>query len=91
MIFKRKPDLTYADITPKAFYMGRRNFLLGLLATGAVVEAYKKLPGLISAAGNGSVPVPLNGVTKWPGSTTEPQTPIEKGDHVQQLLRIRHR
>jgi methionine sulfoxide reductase catalytic subunit len=78
MLFKRKPDLTYADVTPKALYMGRRNFLLGLLATGAAVEAYKKLPGLISAAGTGSVPVPLNGVSKWPGSTTEPQTPIEK-------------
>jgi sulfoxide reductase catalytic subunit YedY len=78
MLFKRKPDLTYADVTPKVLYMGRRNFLLGLIATGAAVEAYKKLPGLISAAGNGSVPVPLNGVTKWPGSTTEPQTPIEK-------------
>ena len=50
MLIKRQPDLTYADVTPKGFYMGRRNFLLGLLATGAAVEAYKKLPGLVSAA-----------------------------------------
>ncbi len=78
MLIKRQPDLTYADVTPKTLYMGRRNFLLGLVATGAAVEAYKRLPGLVSAAGTGSVPVKLSGVSKWPGSTTEPETPIEK-------------
>jgi methionine sulfoxide reductase catalytic subunit len=78
MLIKRKPDLTYADVTPKSLYMGRRNFLLGLLATGVAVEAYKKLPGLVSAKGTGSVPVKLNGVVKWPGSTTDTVTPIEK-------------
>jgi methionine sulfoxide reductase catalytic subunit len=78
MLVKKQPDLTYADVTPKTLYMGRRNFLLGLVATGAAVEAYKKLPGLVSAAGTGSVPVKLNGLVKWPGSTTETQTPIEK-------------
>ncbi len=78
MLTKRQPDLTYADVTPKGLYMGRRNFLLGLLATGVAVEAYKKLPGLVSASGTGSVPVKLNGVVKWPGSTTDALTPIEK-------------
>ncbi|MGA8012518.1 MAG: protein-methionine-sulfoxide reductase catalytic subunit MsrP [Candidatus Acidiferrales bacterium] len=78
MLIKRQPDLTYADVTPKGLYMGRRNFLLGLLATGAAVEAYKKLPGLVSASVIGSVPVKLNGVVKWPGSTMDTLTPIEK-------------
>ena len=78
MLIKRQPDLTYADVTPKGLYMGRRNFLLGLLATGAAVEAYKKLPGLVSASGIGSVPVKLNGVVKWPDSTMDTLTPIEK-------------
>jgi methionine sulfoxide reductase catalytic subunit len=77
MLIKKQPDLTYADVTPKTFYMGRRNFLLGLLATGAAVEAYKRLPALVSA-GAGSVPVKLNGLVKWPGSTTETETPIDK-------------
>ena len=27
---KKRSDLTYADVTPKGVYMGRRNFLLGL-------------------------------------------------------------
>jgi methionine sulfoxide reductase catalytic subunit len=78
VLVKKKPDLTYADVTPKSLYMGRRNFLLGLVATGAAVEAYKRLPGLVSSAATGSVPVKLNGLVKWPGSTTETQTPIEK-------------
>jgi sulfoxide reductase catalytic subunit YedY len=78
VLVKKKPELTYADVTPKALYMGRRNFLLGLVATGAAVEAYKRLPGLVSSAATGSVPVKLNGLVKWPGSTTETQTPIEK-------------
>ena len=78
MLIKKQPDLTYADVTPKTLYMGRRNFLLGLVATGAAVEAWKKLPRLVSAAGTGSVPVKLNGVVKWPGSTSDTQTPIEK-------------
>jgi methionine sulfoxide reductase catalytic subunit len=78
MLIKREPDLTYADVTPKTLYMGRRNFLLGLLATGVAVEAYKRLPGLVSATGNGSMPVKLDGLVKWPGSTTETQTPVEK-------------
>jgi len=29
MLIKRKPDLTYKDVTPKALYMGRRNFCSG--------------------------------------------------------------
>lgn len=56
MLVKKQPDLTYADVTPKALYMGRRNFLLGLVATGAAVEAYKRLPGLVTSAATGSVP-----------------------------------
>jgi sulfoxide reductase catalytic subunit YedY len=75
MLIKQKPDLTYADVTPKGLYMGRRNFLLGLVATGAVVEAYKKLPGLVSAASPGPAPVKLSGVIKGPYSTNENPTP----------------
>src|SRR5580704_1401472 len=60
--------------------MGRRNFLLGLVATGAAYEAYKKVPGWIALAGGkpAAAPVKLAGLMKWPGSTTETLTPIEK-------------
>jgi len=80
MLIKRKPDLTYADVTPKTLYMGRRNFLLGLAATGVAVEAYKKLPAMVALAAGRPAPAPvkIENLVKWPGSTTETQTPIEK-------------
>ena len=75
MLIKRQADLTYADVTPKGLYMGRRKFLVGLAATGAAVGAW---PGLVSAAAPGSPSVKLEGVVKWPGSSAEPQTPESK-------------
>jgi sulfoxide reductase catalytic subunit YedY len=81
VVIKRAPDLTYADVTPKGFYMGRRNFLLGLLATTGAVEAYKKGPDLFRGPGTGSTPVKLEGVVKWPGSTAEAITPEKDVTH----------
>jgi sulfoxide reductase catalytic subunit YedY len=75
VVIKKAPELTYSDVTPKGLYMGRRNFLLGLLATTGAVEAYKKGPDLFRGPGTGSVPVKLEGVVKWPGSTAEAITP----------------
>ncbi len=69
MPIKKKSDLTYADVTPKGLYMGRRNFLLGLLATTGAVEAYKKYPWLVSAAGPlGSMPVKIGNLNHGPYS-----------------------
>ena len=77
MLTKRAPELTYADVTPKGLYMGRRNFLLGVAVAGGAVAGWKKLPGFVAsrASGAGSVPVPLNGVVKGPFSTSEMTTP----------------
>src|ERR1700730_6239300 len=83
MLIKRKPDLSYSDVTPKGLYMGRRNFLLGLLATTGVVAGWKKFPGLFSGPGTGSVPAPLNvdGGVKWSYSTKEKVTPQNEVTH----------
>lgn len=81
MLIKRKPDLTYADVTPRGLYMGRRNFVLGALVTYGAVTAYRRLPNWFGGKAKGSVPVPIQGVRKWPGSTTEPMTPIAKTTH----------
>lgn len=81
MLIKRKPDLTYADITPKGLYMGRRNFLLGAIATYGAVSVYRRLPDWFGGRAKGSVPVPIQGARKWPGSTTETETPLEKTTH----------
>jgi methionine sulfoxide reductase catalytic subunit len=77
MLTKRNPELSYADVTPKGLYMGRRNFLLGVAVAGGAVAGWKKLPGLLAsrASGGGSVPTPLNGVVKGPFSTSETVTP----------------
>ena len=75
MVIKEKPDLTYADVTPKALYMGRRNFVLGLLATTGAVAGWKRLPSWLAGPATGTVPVPLDGVGKSPYSTNENVTP----------------
>ncbi len=81
MLIKPKPDLTYADVTPRGLYMGRRNFLLGALTTYGAVAAYRRLPTWFGGKAKGTVPVPIPDVKKWPGSTTEPETPLVKTTH----------
>jgi len=74
MVIKHREDLTYADVTPRGLYMGRRNFLLGLLGTYGAVATWKRLPSWLAGPPTGSVPVPLSGVFKSPFSTTEKVT-----------------
>ena len=70
MVIQKKPDLTYADVTPKTLYMGRRNFLLGIVATTAVVAGWKKLPRYFAGKATGSVPVKINGLVSSKYTTT---------------------
>jgi sulfoxide reductase catalytic subunit YedY len=81
MRIKKAPELTYADVTPKSFYMGRRNFLLGIAATYGAVVAYKRIPRLFAGPATGSTPVKIPSVTKWPYSTTERETPVQDATH----------
>ncbi len=81
MLVKKKEELTYSDVTPKSIYMGRRNLLLGFLATAAAVEGWKKLPEVFAGPATGSVPVKLNGVGKGPYSTNEKVTPYDEVTH----------
>jgi len=72
---KSKGDLTYADVTPRGLYMGRRNFLLGAIGTYGAVAAWKRLPSWLAGPATGSVPRPLENVGKSPFSTSEKVTP----------------
>jgi sulfoxide reductase catalytic subunit YedY len=81
VLIKKAPELTYRDVTPKGLYMGRRNFLFGLAATYGAVAAYKRLPGFLAGPATGSTPVKLTGLTKWPYSTTEKETPLADVTH----------
>ena len=78
MLIQKQPELTYADVTPKTLYMGRRNFLLGVLGTAAAVKLYKKLPSVFAGPPTGSVPVPLSGIIQSKYTTAaEKVTPIQ--------------
>jgi sulfoxide reductase catalytic subunit YedY len=61
--------------------MGRRNLLLGLLATTGAVAGWRKFPGLFAGPGTGSIPTKLEGVAKWPYSATDKVTPANDVMH----------
>src|ERR1700731_4893923 len=48
MLIRRTPDLTYADVTPKAVYLNRRKFLGGLGIASAAAVAGRGLLELVS-------------------------------------------
>jgi methionine sulfoxide reductase catalytic subunit len=80
MLIRRKPDLTYADVTPKDLYFNRRKFLKAMGLTGAAAFAGKSLldlanPGGVLAAGKFPNPI------KSPFSTTEKETSFEDVTH----------
>jgi methionine sulfoxide reductase catalytic subunit len=81
MLTQRKPDLTYADVTPKELYFNRRNFLKAMGLAGAAAFAGKQLLNLgapqqkIYAAGK------FPNLIKSPFSTTEKETPFEAVTH----------
>ena len=82
MLIRKQADLTYADVTPRTLYMGRRNFLAGLGITYATVKLYKNLPSVFAGPPTGSVPVPLSGVTPGKYTTTgEKITPANDVEH----------
>lgn len=82
MLVKRSPDLTYADVTPKDVYINRRKFLAGALAASGGALAWSKAPAYFRAPrASDNQPVKLNGVKKWPGSTSEPITSEEIVTH----------
>jgi len=82
MLIKKRADLTYADVTPKVLYMGRRNFLLGLGITYVAVKLYKNLPYVFAGPSTGSAPVKLSGVVPGKYTTTgEKVTPESDVTH----------
>src|SRR5579862_4728395 len=74
MLIKPQADLKYSDITPKGVYLGRRNFLSGLLATTGAVAGWMKFPKLASAQGMGQGSTTLGALTKSRYSIKEEPT-----------------
>ena len=48
MLIKNKPELTYADVTPKNLYFNRRNFLRGLGVIGATTVIGERFSSILS-------------------------------------------
>src|SRR5882757_3324045 len=81
MLIRRKPELTYADVTPKDMYSNRRQFLRDLgIAGAATALAGEGILSLASPSLTAYATSKLNFV-KGPFSTDEKVTPINDVTH----------
>ncbi len=77
MLINRAPDFPYSELTPKGLYTNRRTFLSGLLATGSLMPGWKNFaPSFLRPVADPFSPK-LDGIAKWPQSSTEKQTACE--------------
>ena len=81
MLIQRKPDLKYADITPKEVYFNRRKFLQGLGLAGAVAFTGKNIVDLAVPSKTVRAGGKFPNLVKSPFSTTEKQNTFEDVTH----------
>src|SRR5438876_4452955 len=81
MLIRRKPELTYAEVTPKDVYSNRRKFLRDLgIASAAAALAGEGILSLASPSLTAYATTKLNFV-KGPFSTDEKVTPVNDVTH----------
>jgi methionine sulfoxide reductase catalytic subunit len=81
MLLQRKPELTYADVTPKEIYFNRRKFLKAMGIAGATAFAGENLLNLVSPSRNVYAGAKFTNLAKSPFSTTEKQNTLEEVSH----------
>jgi len=81
MLIRRKPDLTYADVTPEDVYFNRRKFLQAMGLAGAAAFAGKNILELTSPSFNVLAAGKFPNLAKSPFSTTEKQNTFEDVSH----------
>jgi len=81
MLIRRKPDLAYADVTPKDFYFNRRKFLEGMGIAGVAALAGRNLLNLAFPSENVDAATKYTGLIKSPFSTTEKETSSQDATH----------
>jgi methionine sulfoxide reductase catalytic subunit len=81
MLITKKPELTNADVTPKAVYQNRRTFLRNAGLAVAATVAGQKFWELASPASHAFAGAKLAGVSKSPFSTTEKQNTYDDVTH----------
>jgi len=81
MLIRRKPELTYADVTPKDLYFNRRKFLQAMSLAGAAAFVGKSLLELTAPTRNVFAASKFPNLAKSPFSTTEKQNTLEEVSH----------
>jgi methionine sulfoxide reductase catalytic subunit len=81
MLLQRKPELTYADVTPKELYFSRRQFLRAMGIAGAALYAGQGLLDLVSPSRDAYAAAKFTGLLKSPFSTTEKINSLEDVTH----------
>ncbi len=81
MLLQRKPELTYADVTPREIYVNRRKFLQAMGLAGAAAFTGKNLLELTAPTSNVFAAGKFPNLAKSPFSTTEKQNTLEEVSH----------
>jgi methionine sulfoxide reductase catalytic subunit len=81
MLLRKKPELTYEDVTPKSLYLNRRKFLQSAGLIGAAALAGRGLWELALPSSNVFAGTKLNVASKSPFSTTEKQNTYDDVTH----------
>ena len=81
MLLQRKPELTYADVTPRELYLNRRKFLKAMGIAGAGAFAGNELLDLVSPSRSVQGATKFTGLVKSPFSTTEKETSYQDVTH----------
>jgi sulfoxide reductase catalytic subunit YedY len=81
MLIRRKPELTYADVTPKSVYFNRRQIVRAIGIAGAAVAGGKILSGLALPSQRVLATSKLTGLAKSSFSSTEKLTSYDDVTH----------
>src|SRR6266403_1754830 len=80
MLIGKTPEIPSSEITPKATYLNRRNFLAGAAIAGAAAVssvAFRNLAHLVAPSLTAYANTKIDGRQKSPFSTTEKETPYK--------------
>src|SRR5947209_9651109 len=81
MLIRKAPELTYADVPPKAVYLDRRKFLRAMGIVGATATVGKGLFDLASPLQDVFASTKFSGLARSPFSTSEKQNTFEDVTH----------
>ena len=81
MLLQRKPELTYADVTPKDAYVNRRKFLQAMGIVGAATYAGSGVLNFLSPSRQVYAAGAFSNLIKSPFSTTEKENTLQEVTH----------